>query len=101
MVPGGFPGSFGTMEKSSREVPGLFRTTFSDFFGSCSGRSPGNFPGLLEGFGGLLGKIVWGGGWGSVVPMVPYGSPMGPVGALWGPAVGVGGMGAAAKFKLR
>ena len=35
------------------------------------------------------------GGGGSVVPMVPYGSPMGPVGALWGPAVGVGGMGAA------
>ena len=50
VVPGGFPGGFWTMEMASREVPGLFRTTFSDLFGSCSGRSPGNFPGLLDGF---------------------------------------------------
>ena len=54
VVPGGFPGGFWAMEKASHEVPGVFRATFFDFFGSCSGRSPGIFPALPDGFRALL-----------------------------------------------
>ena len=44
---------------------GVLSNFFSIFFRRCSGRSPDHFPALLEGFGGLLEKHVWGsgGGW--------------------------------------
>ena len=50
VVPGVFPGGFFINDWYSREVPGLFRATFSDFFGSCSGTYFGQFAGLPDGF---------------------------------------------------
>ena len=60
VVPGGFPGGLGSVERSSREVLEVFRATGSHFFGKCSGRFPSNFPGLLGGVGALLEKMVGG-----------------------------------------
>ena len=50
------------MERHSRKVLEVFWEGFGDFFRKCSGRSPNHFPGLPEGFGGLLGKMGLGSG---------------------------------------
>ena len=80
---------FGLFPSGPRSVPGRFFINgkvlpqgsggvlsdfFFDFFRRCSGRSPDHFPGLPEGFWGLLKELVWG-------PRGPMGPPMGP----WGP----------------
>ena len=60
------------MERSSRDLLGVFSDTFLHFFWKCSGRSPGIFPALPDGFGAFLENSglgsggVWGRGSGKV-----------------------------------
>ena len=66
------------MERASREVPGLFRATFFDFFGSCSGRSRGIFPALPDSLGAFFEKIGSGEGGGGPTRhhKDPYAEPL-------------------------